>query len=58
MRGVRGGKGEKVDRRTFLDLGFLHLVVDGLLEVSFVAVGEFVNVDLRLSLVHRQGVWR
>lgn len=48
MGGRRGG----LAGRTFLDLGFLHLVVDGLLQVALVAVGEPVDVDLRLALVH------
>ena len=47
-----GNEGGIVDRRTFLDLGFLHFIVDGLLEVSFVTVRKSVNVDLRLSLIH------
>ena len=49
-----GGKKKKETGRTFLDLGFLHLVVDGLLELSLVAVGESVDVDLRLPLIHPQ----
>lgn len=57
------GRGRERERgelgwRTFLDLGFLHLVVDGLLEVSFVTVRQPVNVDLRLSLIHRYCVWK
>ena len=48
------GEGGEVDWRTFLDLSFLHLVVDRLLELSFVIVRQSVNVDLRLSLIHRQ----
>ena len=38
--------------RTFLDLGLLHLVVEGLLQVELVAVGELVEVDLEALLVH------
>lgn len=45
------GKGEGI-RRTLLDLSFLHLIVDRLLEISFVTVRKSVNVDLRLSLIH------
>lgn len=52
-----GGEGREVDRRTFLDLGFLHFVVEGLLEVSFVTVGQLVNVGLRLSLIHCHAVF-
>lgn len=48
----------QVDWRTFLDLSFLHLVVDGLLEVSFVTVGKSVDVDLRLPLIHLHFVWQ
>ncbi len=36
---ARRGEGSREgDWRTFLDLGFLHLVVEGLLQVSFVVV--------------------
>ena len=49
---VSKGKEGELAGRTFLDLGFLHLVVDGLLQVALVAVGESVDVDLRLALVH------
>ena len=51
---VSGGKEGRLAGRTFLDLGFLHLVVDGLLQLALVAVGESVDVDLRLALVHRR----
>ena len=47
-----GDEGGILDGRTFLDLGFLHLVVDRLLEVSFVTVGKSVDIELRLSLIH------
>lgn len=59
-QGRRMGVGEcgEVEWRTFLDLSFLHLVVDRLLEVSFVTIRKSVNVDLRLSLIHRRFVWR
>lgn len=50
----RAWEGGEVDWRTFLDLSFLHLIVDRLLELSFVIIRESVNVDLRLSLIHRQ----
>ena len=40
-----GGKGEV----TFLDFGFLHLVLEVLLEFSFVVVGELGEVELGLG---------
>ena len=52
------GEGGEVEWRTFLDLSFLHLVVDRLLQVSFVTIRKSVNIDLRLSLIHRRCVWR
>ena len=57
MKGRERGL-EKRNRRTFLDLGFLHLVVEGLLQVSLVVVGEFVKVDLHLLLIHGRCVWK
>lgn len=40
-----------------VNLGFLYLVIDGLLQVSFVAVREPVDGELRLSLVRGRRVW-
>lgn len=48
----------EVDWRTFLDLNFLHLIIDRLLEVSSVTVRESNNVGLRLSLIHRHWKWK
>ena len=54
--GSKGGYSENGSGgRTFLNLGLLDLVVDGLLQVELVAVGELVDfgaVDLGYSEVH------
>ena len=47
-----GGEGDLGQRRTFLDLGLLHLVVERLLQLELVAFGELVEFDLEPLLVH------
>ena len=44
--GGKGRNGGKTGGRTFLDLGLLHFVAEGLLELALVGVGELCGVYL------------
>ena len=52
MLGEEVEEGERRSGRTLLDLCLLPFVMDGLLQLPFVAVVKAVKVVLKLSSVH------